>query len=174
MNAFANVTDAGAHVEPELQSRHPPERESIWHMGNAATRLAGFRHERTERPEGSSRCARLSHRRHSRTPPQFPRVVLRTGAESQGLHPLLQVGKQHVGSLSCQQLPANFGPGDHVVGSLLVVGPPAIQLSPLFRAQRQFPLALAVGQTLPQRHRQVGAIAGGSLNSCASTLDSMA
>src|SRR5438552_12448746 len=45
---------------------------------------------------------------------------------------------------------------------------------PLFRAQRQFPLALVVGQTLPQRHRQVGAIAGGSLNSCASTLDSMA
>jgi len=70
MNAFANVTDAGAHGAPELQSRHPPERESIWHMGNAATRLAGFRHERTERPEGSSRCARLSHRRHSRTPPK--------------------------------------------------------------------------------------------------------
>ena len=116
MNAFANVTDAGAHVEPELQSRHPPERESIWHMGNAATRLAGFRHERTERPEGSSRCARLSHRRHSRTPPQFPRVVLRTGAESQGLHPLLQVGKQHVGSLSCQQLPANLGPGARCSG----------------------------------------------------------
>ena len=44
---------------------------------------------------------------------------------------------------------------------------------PLFRAQRQFPLALVVGQTLPQRHRQVGAIAGGSLNSCASTLDSI-
>src|SRR5438552_5496857 len=46
MNAFANVTDAGAYGAPELQSRHPPERESIWHMGNAATRLVGFRHER--------------------------------------------------------------------------------------------------------------------------------
>ena len=84
--------------------------------GYAATRLVGFRHERTGRPEGSSRCTRLSHRRHSRTPPQVPRVVLRTCAESQGLHPLLQVGKQHVGSLSCQQLPANLGPGARCSG----------------------------------------------------------
>jgi len=160
MNAFANATDVGARGAPALQSRHPRERESIAHVGNAATRLAGFRHKRTERRAGSSRCAQLSHRRHSRTPPRAPRVVLRTSAQSQGLHPLLQVGKQHFGSLPCQQLPANVGPGDDVVGSLLVVGPPTIQLSPLFRAQRQFPLSLVVGQTLPQRHRQVGPIAG--------------
>src|SRR5439155_24559904 len=89
-----------------------------------------------------------------------PRVRLSTWVESQRLHTLLQVGTQHVESLSCQQLPANFGPGDHVVGSLLVVGPPSIQLNPLYRAQRQFPLALVVGQTLPQRHRQLGPIAG--------------
>src|SRR2546430_676315 len=67
----------------------------------------------------------------------YLRRVSRTSSSASGR-------KQHVGSLSCQQLPANFGPGDHVVGSLLVVGPPAIQLSPLFRAQRQFPLALVV------------------------------
>jgi hypothetical protein len=89
-----------------------------------------------------------------------PRVVLRTSAESQGLHPLLRVGIQHLGLLSLQQLPANFGPWDRVVGSLLVVGPPAIQLSPLLGTQRQLPLALVVGQTLPQRHRQIGPIAG--------------
>ena len=98
-------------------------------------------------------------RRHSRTRPQAPRVVARISAGSQGLRPLLRVGKQHVGSLSGQQLPANVGPGDRAIGSLLVVSPPAIQLSPLIRAQRQFPLALVVGQTLPERHRQAYPIA---------------
>jgi hypothetical protein len=90
MNAFANATDADAHGAPELQSRHPPERGSIWHMGNPATRLAGFRHERTERPEGSSRCAQLGIDVTREFRPK-PLVVLRISAESQGLHPLLQV-----------------------------------------------------------------------------------
>lgn len=160
MNAFATATDAAAHGPPERQSRHPPEPESIWHKGNDATRLAWSLHERTEMLEGSLQCTQPSRRRHSRTLPRAPRVVLRTSAESQGLHPLLRVGKQHVGSLSFQQLPANVGPGYRVIGSLFVLGPPAIQLSPLFRAQRQFPLALVVGETFPQRHRQLGPIAG--------------
>ena len=42
MNAFANVTDAGAHGAPELQSRHPPVRESIWHMGTPQHGSSGF------------------------------------------------------------------------------------------------------------------------------------
>jgi hypothetical protein len=41
-----------------------------------------------------------------------------------------------------------------------MVCPPAIQLSPLFRAQRQLCLAIIVREALPQRHRQVGPIAG--------------
>ena len=31
-------------------------------------------------------------------------------------------------------------------------GPPTIELSPLFVGQREFPVALGVGETLPQRH----------------------
>ena len=173
MNAFANVTDAGAHGAPELQSRHPPVRESIWHMGTPQHGSSGFAMSAREgqRARHDALDYRIDGTRE--LPPQVPRVVLRTCAESQGLHPLLQVGKQHVGSLSCQQLPANFGPGDHVVGSLLVVGPPAIQLSPLFRAQRQFPLRSSSDRLSHNAIANSARSPGGSLNSCASTLDSI-
>src|SRR5438552_8982549 len=157
MNAFANVTDAGAYGAPELQSRHPPERESIWHMGNGVTRLAWFRHVPTERPEGivtmRSTIASTALANSAPSPScrsSYRRRVSRTSSSASGRKTTRRV----------TLLPTTSG-------ELRTRGP-------LFRAQRQFPLALVVGQTLPQRHRQVGAIAGGSLNSCASTLDSMA
>jgi hypothetical protein len=64
---------------------------------------------------------------------------------------------------SAQQLPPHFRPRYRGPGILEVFSPTPIEFRALLVGERQFPLALPVGKTLPQSHREFSPITGRKL-----------
>jgi hypothetical protein len=77
----------------------------------------------------------------------FARVVC-------GLRPKDNLPDRHLR----QQLRAHVGPGNRRRGISNVLGPPAVEVSALFIAERKFALTLTFREAVPERQRELGPI----------------